>query len=137
MRLRLLPLVLLLGCESGVPRLHDARSVTINYGSRDGQLPGFADNYRQLDVADAKEVQPLVDAFKVRRTSKASIKLAFPAMVDFHLADGSSVQCWFVEAEQLQCQHFQVYLRDRAFYDLVNKLVSNKEGRPIDVLKGQ
>jgi hypothetical protein len=134
--MRCLPLLfLLLGCESGVPRLHDVRSVTINYGSRDGQRHGFTDNYRQIEVSNAKDVQALVETFQVRSTHRLMLAAAFPGMVEFHLGDGSSVKCWFKEPDRVECQEYQVYLRDRAFYELVNKLISKKEGRPTDILK--
>jgi hypothetical protein len=130
-------LLLILGCESAVPQLKHVRSITVNYGSRDGQRPGYADNYRQVEIADAQDVRSLVEAFQVRRTEHNWLKLAFPAMIEFHLADDSSVQCWFVDAARVECKEHQLYLRDRAFYDLVNKLVSKKEGRPIDVLTNE
>ena len=135
--MRYVPLLfLLLGCNPGVPRLHNVRSVTIKYGSRDGINLGFADNYRQIEVSNAEDVQRLVDAFQVQRTGRGLLAAAFPGMVEFHLADGSKVRCWFVKPDWVEWDsQGELYLRDRTFYDRVNALLSRKEGHPIDILK--
>src|ERR1700731_3065704 len=136
--MRYLLLLLLAGCEPagepvGVPRLQDVRSITVKYGRLDAQRPGFGGNYRQMKVSDAKDVKTIVGAFHVQSTWRASIGLAFPARVDFHLADGSSVKCWIVGADTVECQGYQVYLRDRTFYDRVNAVLSRKEGHACDI----
>jgi len=124
-------LFLLLGCESGIPRLHNVRSVTIEYARN---WP--PEQYRHLKVSDAKEVRALVDAFRVRST-KAGARAAFPpGMVEFHLGDGSSVQCWFEAADVVTYNGHEVYLADRAFCDRVNDLLSRKEGQAVDILNG-
>jgi hypothetical protein len=152
--MRYYPLLFLLaGCQpaqgpQGLDPPRGARSITIRY-SLGFDRPAALNH--KLDVSDPKDVQAIVDAFHVKQSHFGAVGMLPAGMLDFHLADGSSVTYGFVRADQLargkipagrvadfvfdgaRPAHF--FLRDTSLYDLVNKLLSKKEGRPIDVLK--
>jgi hypothetical protein len=113
------------------PELANVRSVTIKYSVAEYRPCG-----QQLDVSDPKEVTALIEALRVKGVWRVFVGLAFQGRVEFHLADGSTATFCFIGPQQVEWGgHGRVDLSDRAFYDLVNKLLSKKEGRPIDVLK--
>jgi hypothetical protein len=130
-----IPLVLA-SCQDGPalnperPDLRNVRAVTIIYSTT--QLYDH-----DVKITDSKDLKALTDAFRIKEVRRMWTKLAALAAVEFHLADGSSEKFWYQAPEMLQWQgdHGRVDLQGRAFYDLVNKLLSKKEGRPIDVLK--
>jgi hypothetical protein len=141
-----LSFLLLIGCQTqeptaielqpdpARPQLQKVRSVTIKYSLR--TEAGFVD--RQLMV-EAKEARALVDALHIQVVWRLPAVGAIPAAtVDFHVADGASelLKFSYRDPQRLQWDpHGRVDLKDRAFYDLVNKLLSKKEGRPIDIFK--
>jgi hypothetical protein len=123
----------------GLDPPRNIRSVTIGYSV------GFRDRppalNRKLEVSDSKDVQAIVDAFRVKESCYGAVGSMPAGMLDFQLADGTSVTYGFVRADQLArgsipaSEPANFFLRDTALYDLVNKLLSKKERRPIDVLK--
>ena len=130
MRYWLMILVLVVGCQER-PDLRNARSVTIVYSS----TMRLYDH--EVKITDPKDVKALTDAFRVKEVRTVWAKLAAYGAVEFHLADGTSEKFWCQHPQKLiwQGDHGTVTLQGRGFYELVNKLVSEKEGRPIDVLK--
>jgi hypothetical protein len=145
--MRYCPLLFLIaGCQAGQPERIQAspdppgniRSVTVGYSVGSGPADG---PNRRLEVSDPKDVQAMVDAFRVKEGWYVAVGLAPTGVIRFHLADGSTVEYAFMRADQLtrgqvpESRPAHIVLRDNALYDLVNKLVSKKEGRPIDVLK--
>jgi hypothetical protein len=113
------------------PELPNVRSVTIKYTAAE-----FRPSGQQITISDPKEVRALIEALRVKSVWRVFVLLAFQGRVEFHLADGSTATFCFIGPQQVEWGgHGRVDLSDRAFYDLVNKLLSKKEGRPIDVLK--
>src|ERR1700730_6670754 len=136
--MRCCPLLLLVvGCKAAQPERIQAppdppgniRSVTIGYSV------GPQDRLnRRLEVSDAKDVQAMVVAFRVKEAWYIAGGLAPTGEIGFNLADGSTVEYGFMQADQLArgqvpgSRPAHIVLRDSALYDLVNKLLSKKEG---------
>ena len=113
-------------------QLRRVKSVTIRYM---GRATPFSSQLT-LTISDRKEVQALLDTFQVRETDPSSLGLDPAGAVDFRLSDGSVLSLAFAHETQLMLEGGgQLYLKDRAFYDKVNGLLSKRAGRPMDVLK--
>jgi hypothetical protein len=105
-------------------RLRQATSATIISGS-----------HPPLVVNDPAELQKLQLALRIKSTSSGVEGADDAPTVRFHLANGTLFECDFYTPTTLGSSDGQAILEDTAFLDLVNELVSKKEGRKIDVLK--
>jgi hypothetical protein len=126
-------ILLLVGCQER-PDLRSAGSVTTTYTT--GQVGKPPWSYHEVKISDPNVVRALTNAFRVKEVRKEWLLADPPTVIEFHMADGSSQKFGYFHPETLQWfgNHGTVELQDRGFCDLVNKLASQKAGRPIDVV---
>ena len=88
-----------------------------------------------LVVNDPADLQKLQLALRIKSTRSDIQGGDDRPTIHFHLADGTTFECSFDTRTILGSADGQAILEDGALLDLVNALVSKKEGRPVDLLK--
>jgi hypothetical protein len=82
-------------------------------------------------VFEAPQAQTVTTIAAPTEPSLATPAIVGSAGISMHRgANGRILDCWFEGRQRLAAGH--MFIKDRMFVDLVNELVSKKEGRPID-----
>ena len=96
----------------------------------------IAQQQKVLTVSDSKRVKELVDLFQLKSREKGVHFGNVPmGTVTFALKGGAAVELYFVSEKTLEEEEGRIDLKDKRFYDKINKILSDKEGRKIDILK--
>src|SRR5262249_16736486 len=127
----LLQVVVLLcvpACEKRTDELHKTESIKITYTVTDHQ--------NVLTVSDAKKVKEIVEFLQIKGGEKG-LHFGIEAFgtVTFTLKGGAESKLFFVDEKTLEGEDGRIDLKDKRFYDKINKILSDKEGRKIDILK--
>ncbi|MEJ7636946.1 MAG: hypothetical protein WKF75_02885 [Singulisphaera sp.] len=92
---------------------------------------------KHLTVSDQPKVKDILSTLTVEGSKKGTQAALEPAgTVDFIFADGHVIKTIFVRSAQLDRAHWgQIYLGDTKFYDRINTIISEEEGKNINILK--
>jgi hypothetical protein len=116
------------GCDKDMSEFDKTESLKITYT--------VSADHKKLTVRDSKKVKELVQALDIQSTEKGvHFGLDPCGFVDFSLAGGKVIKVFFVRPKVLEQGDFgRIDLKNTDFYDKINKIVSEKEGKKIDVL---
>jgi hypothetical protein len=94
-----------------------------------------SEKQKLLTLSDANTVKKMVELFQIKSTEKGVHFAIEPFdVVTFALKGGNAIELFFVDEKTLEGEEGRIDLKDKRFYDKINKILSEKEGRKIDVL---
>jgi hypothetical protein len=94
-----------------------------------------SEKQKLLTLSDANTVKKMVELFQIKSTEKGvAFGMVELGTVTFTLPGGAVVDLLFVSEKTLQGDEGRIDLKDKKFYDKINKILSEKEGRKIDIL---
>jgi hypothetical protein len=90
---------------------------------------------RVLTLSDPKKVKEVVRSFQIESRMKgAHAGIDQPATVSFTLKGGAVIELYFVSKTTFDAEEGRIDLKNTDFYDKINRILSEKEGKKIDVL---
>ena len=91
---------------------------------------------KHLTISDAAKVKDILATISIDETDDSSAGHKPKGTVDFILGDDRVINTSFVRSARLdRTDAGQIYLKDTKFYEKINQILSEKEGRMIDVLQ--
>jgi hypothetical protein len=108
-------------------QLRQVKSLTLTH-------EGFGD---KVAISDPSELKALLDTFQVRAMDLGAVGLEPNYTMQLALRDGSTLETEFIDDTMIGLASkpgMLIYLKDRAFYNKVNAILSKRAGRSIDVI---
>jgi len=91
--------------------------------------------HKVLTVSDEKKVKEITRSLAIKSTEKGVHFGIDPfGTVEFTLKGGAVIEVFFVRPKTLEGDQGRIDLKNADFYDKINKVLSEKEGKRIDVL---
>jgi len=91
---------------------------------------------KYLTISDPVKIKGILATISISETDDSSLGHRPKGTVDFILSDDKVINTSFVRSGQLdRADTGQIYLKDTKFYEKLNEILSEKEGRKIDVLE--